>query len=80
MPNVPNENLSTTQQNALDEYRRLTDKHGEPPTVRALAERLGTSHQNAHRLIGVLREKGYLTMKPVTITRPRLTAKARRAQ
>jgi hypothetical protein len=73
--------LTTTQAEALDAYRRLTEENGgQPPTVRALAAALGKSHNAAFALIGQLRKKGYLTMKPVTIVRPKLTAKARRAE
>lgn len=80
MPNVPNENLSSTQQEALDAYRKHVERHGEPPTVRELGEALGKSHNAAHYLIQKLREKGYLSMKPVTIIRPKLTAKGRSAK
>jgi SOS-response transcriptional repressor LexA len=76
-----NENLTTTQQQALDVYRRLTDKQkGEPPTVRQLADALGKGHTAAHALIQQLRKKGYLSMKPVTVIRPKLTAKGKKAQ
>ncbi len=74
-----NLNLTSPQEEALAAYRRLTEKHGgEPPTVRMLAEAIGKSPNAAHQLIQRLREKGYLSMKPVTIIRPTLTAKARR--
>lgn len=76
----PNRNLTTTEERALGAYRRLTERDGEPPTVRALGEALGISHTPAHRLIQKLREKGYLSMKPVTIIRPTLTAKGRKAK
>lgn len=80
MSNQPNENLSSAQEDALAVYRRLTDKLGEPPSVRQFAEALGKSHNAAHYMIGQLRKKGYLSMKPVTIIRPALTAKGRRAK
>jgi SOS-response transcriptional repressor LexA len=71
--------LTSTQKEALAAYRRITDKQGgEPPTVRQLAEALGKSSSAAQELIRHLREKGYLTMKPVTFVRSKLTAKARR--
>lgn len=77
----PNKNLTTTQERALSHYRRLTEENGgEPPTVRQLGAALGVSHNPAYQLIQRLREKGYLTMKPVTITRPTLTAKGRKAK
>lgn len=75
-----NTNLTSTQEHALGVYRRLTEKKGEPPTVRELAEALGKSRNAAHFMIQQLREKGYLTMKPVTIIRPKLTAKGRAAK
>lgn len=77
MPSAPNSNLTSTQEHALSVYRKLTEKLGEPPTVRAFAEALGKSHNTAHQFILRLREKGYLSMKPVTIVRPKLTAKGR---
>lgn len=83
MPDEPPRNLelTTTQKQALDMYRRLTDKNGgEPPTVRQLGDALGKGHNAAHQLIQRLREKGYLSMKPVTIIRPTLTAKGRKAK
>lgn len=78
---MPTDNLelTTPQKEALDAYRKHCDKHdGAPPTVRELAFYLGKSSNAAHYLIQKLREKGYLTMKPVTIIRPKLTAKARK--
>lgn len=75
-----NRELTTAQKEARDAYRRLSDKKGEPPTVRELASALNKSANAAHQLIQQLRKKGHLTMKPVTIIRPTLTAKARRAQ
>jgi Mn-dependent DtxR family transcriptional regulator len=74
------ERLTPPQEDALSAYRRLTTKKGEPPTVRELAKALGKSPTAAAHLIQKLREKGYLSMKPVTIIRPTLTAKGRRAQ
>lgn len=76
-----NRNLTSPQEEALTAYRRITDKQGgEPPTVRQLADALGKSPNAAYQLTLQLRKKGYLTMKPVTVIRPRLTAKGRRAQ
>lgn len=79
-PMPENMNLTTVQEEALAAYRKLSDKKGEPPTVRELADALGKSPNAAHALIGKLREKGYLSMKPVTIIRPTLTAKGRKAK
>lgn len=80
MPNVPNRALSSAQERALDIYRRLTERNGSPPSVREFAEALGQSHNAAHYMIGRLREKGFLSMKPITITRPALTAKGSKAR
>jgi Mn-dependent DtxR family transcriptional regulator len=77
----PNRNLTTTQERALVAYRQLTDQNGgEPPTVKQLADCLGVSRNPAYQLMQRLREKGYLSMKPVTIIRPTLTAKGRKAK
>jgi Mn-dependent DtxR family transcriptional regulator len=77
----PNKNLTSTQERALSHYRRLTERGGgEPPTVRALGAALGVSANAAYQLMQRLREKGYLSMRPVTITRPTLTAKGRNAK
>lgn len=75
---VPNTNLTSTQQHALDVYRRLTAESGQPPSVRELAAALGTSHTSAHALVGKLRDKGYLGMKPVTVTRLMPTTKGQK--
>jgi|APDOM4702015159_1054818.scaffolds.fasta_scaffold26503_1 SOS-response transcriptional repressor LexA len=78
---TPNTELTTAQKQALVAYRRHCDEHdGEPPTVRWLADALGKSPNAAHQLIQRLREKGYLSMKPVTIIRSKLTAKGRAAR
>jgi len=80
MPNepLPNMNLTSAQQHALDIYRKLCEKNGgESPTVREFAEALGKSHSSAHQFIRQFQAKGHLSMKPVTIIRPRLTAKGR---
>jgi len=78
---TPNTELTTAQKQALVAYRRHCDEHaGEPPTVRWLADALGKSPNAAHQLIQRLREKGYLSMKPVTINRSKLTAKGRAAR
>lgn len=72
-----NRNLTTTQEEALRAYRELCEKNGTPPTLRELAEVLGKSRNACHALVNHLREKGFLSMKPVTIIRPKLTAKGR---
>jgi SOS-response transcriptional repressor LexA len=76
-----NTELTPAQKQALDAYRRHCDEHaGAPPTVRWLADALGKSPNAAQQLIERLREKGYLSMKPVTIIRSKLTAKGRAAR
>lgn len=76
-----NTNLTSAQEHALGIYRKLCDKHGgESPTVREFAAALGKTHTTAHQYIQQFRAKGYLSMKPVTIIRPKLTAKGRAAK
>ncbi len=72
-----NENLTSVQEEALSAYRKISEKKGEPPTVRELAEALGKSPNAAYQLMQKLREKGFLSMRPVTIIRPTLTAKGK---
>lgn len=75
-----NKNLTTDQENALAVYRNLEQRLGEPPSVRVYAEALGKSHSSAHHFIQQFRKKGFVSMKPITIIRPRLTAKGRKAK
>jgi Mn-dependent DtxR family transcriptional regulator len=77
---VDNKNLTTEQENALAIYRNLEGRLGEPPSVRVYAEALGKSHSSAHHFIQQFRKKGFISMKPITIIRPRLTAKGRKAK
>lgn len=84
-PGIPtampdNKNLTTDQENALAIYRNLEQRLGEPPSVRVFAEALGKSHSSAHHFILQFRKKGYVSMRPITIIRPRLTAKGRKAK
>lgn len=72
--------LTSDQDHALAIYRKLELGLGEPPTVRAFAEALGKSHATAHHFIRKFRDKGFISMKPITIIRPRLTAKGRNAK
>lgn len=83
MPNETpkNTNLTSAQQNALAVYKKLcANNGGESPTVRQFAAALGKTHTTAHQYIQQFRAKGYLSMKPVTIIRPKLTAKGRAAK
>jgi len=77
---LENKNLTTAQENALAIYRNLEQRLGEPPTVRSFAEALGKSHSAAYQFIQQFRRKGFISMKPITIIRPRLTAKGRKAK
>lgn len=80
-PRMPeNKNLTTTQEHALAIYRKLSERLGEPPSVRVFAEALGKSHTAAYQFLQQFRKKGYVSMKPITIIRPRLTAKGRNAK
>lgn len=74
----PAEGLTEAQRNALRVYEKYIDKHGEPPTVRALAAELGVTANAAHYFINQLRDKGYLATRPITMIRPALTRKGKR--
>lgn len=77
-PRIPE--LTLRQEEALRVYKRMTEKNdGITPTVRAFAEKLECGHNAAHQLLMRLREKGFLTMPPVTQTRLRITAKGKKA-
>lgn len=79
MPNKPVEGLTDPQRDALRVYLKYIDTHGEPPSVRQFAAELGTEHPNAaHYYITVLRDKGYLADRPITIIRPTLSRKGKR--
>jgi SOS-response transcriptional repressor LexA len=76
-----NTELTTSERDALNMYNRLTEKAGgTPPTSQELATALGyTSRQGGHLMITRLREKGFLTMRPVTVQRLKLSTKGKRA-
>ena len=77
-PHIPG--LTPRQEEALRVYKKMTRQNGDiTPTVRALAEALQVSPNAAHRQIQQLREKGYLTMPPITQTRMRISAKGKKA-
>lgn len=80
MPRKPNRELTTSEREALNQYEKYIEKHGEPPSVRQLGALLDITHGPAHYLITKLREKGYLSARPVTLIRPTLTKKAKRTQ
>lgn len=71
-----NRELTTTQREHWEKFRRFSEKHDRPPTVREFAELIGqTGPSNAHRLITLFRELGLLAPRRVTETRLRVTAK-----
>lgn len=77
-PRIPE--LTLRQEEALRVYKRMTEKNdGVTPTVRALGDKLGIGHNAAHQMLMRLREKGFLTMPPVTQTRLRISAKGKKA-
>lgn len=78
MPTIP-EDLTPVLVATLRVYKAMTDDNdGVAPTVRELADRLGLSHGGAHLRLRALRERGYLTMPPITQTRLRVTAKGKK--
>ena len=73
------EDLTPLLAETLRVYKSMTEANGGiTPTARALAAKLGIGHSGAHQRIVALREKGYLTMPPITQTRMRLSAKGKR--
>jgi len=76
-----NTELTTAEREGLIMYERLTEKNGGvPPTAQELSTALGhTVRQYGHNLIQRLRDKGHLTMRPVTVMRLKLSPKGRRA-
>lgn len=71
--------LTALLADTLEIYKEMTEKNGGvTPTARALGKRLGVTHGAAHLRIVALRERGYLTMPPITQTRIRLSAKAKK--
>lgn len=76
-----NVELTTAEKEGLIMYDRLTEKSGgTPPTAQELATALGhADRQYGHQLVQRLRDKGHLTMRPVTVMRLKLSNKGRRA-
>ncbi len=76
---VKNDELTTTQKEALRTYQKFETKHGVPPSVRQLAAELDISHNASHYLIGMLRDKGFLAPRAVTEMRLKVSAKGKKA-
>lgn len=72
------EDLTAVLVDTLETYKRLTEKNGVQPSVRELAKELGISHGGANLRLRTLRERGYLSMPPITQTRLRVTAKGKK--
>lgn len=73
------EDLTAKLAECLRVYKAMTDDNdGITPTVAALAKRLGLSNTGAQERLRRLREKGYLTMPPITQTRLRISAKGKK--
>lgn len=80
MGRKPNVALTTSRQDVLDAYKRHIKKHGEAPSLQQLADALDQSRTNVHYHLGKLRELGYIEgVAKITIIRPKVTAKGRRA-
>jgi len=71
------EDLTAALAETLRVYKAMVDE-GNPPTVRELAAKLGISRAGAGMRLQQLRERGYLTMPPITQTRLRVTAKGKK--
>lgn len=80
MVNKANRELTSTQKDAWEKYRRYEKKRGHPPSVREFAELLEqTGPSNAYRLITIFRDHGLLAPRRVTETRLRVTSKGLKA-
>jgi DNA-binding MarR family transcriptional regulator len=75
----PNNELTTSEKEALRAYREHLDKYGAPPTLRQLGEYLGIVHSAAQYTLRRLHEKGYMQEKRVTSTRLMLSSKGKKA-
>lgn len=73
----PNEELLTTDKNALRFYRQYLEEHGHTPTYQQVANATDLSVSGARYAIQRLRDKGYLQEKPITEMRLTLSAKGK---
>jgi SOS-response transcriptional repressor LexA len=74
-----NTELTSDEKALLRAYRRHADKHGAPPSVRELATTLDVAPSVAHYRLGRVIAKGFIIARPITLIRPTLSAKGRRA-
>ena len=66
--------LTNRQREALAIIRDFITNHGYPPTLQELAGLMGMKAKSAaHRMVGILVEKGYLEKTPVKARAIRLT-------
>lgn len=71
--------LTTVEKKVLAAYHKFTERQGAPPSVRMLAHKTGVARSSVQYVLGRLREKGFLSPRPITLVRPRLSAKGRDA-
>lgn len=77
---MKNLELTTGEKEVLRYYTKHFEKHGIPPTIRQLADHMGSKNPNtAQGYLKRLEAKGYLSPKPVTYIRLKPTAKAKKA-
>lgn len=80
MTRRPNNELTTNERRVLAAYQRLTARLGEPPSLNQLATELKDITRTGVAYVrDRLVEKGALSGGSITIIRPKLTAKGRRA-
>ncbi len=70
--------LTTAQRHALEAWTAFEREHGTPPSGAELARLLDVTRQQSHMFIKILRDKGFIAPRRITITRLTSTAKARR--
>jgi SOS-response transcriptional repressor LexA len=73
----PNQELLTTDKNALRFYRQYVEEHGHSPTYQQVADATELSPSGARYALQRLRDKGYLQEKPITAMRLTLSAKGK---
>lgn len=74
-----NQELTSHQKDVLKVIKKLTAQNGEVPGRHVLAQALGCSLTSAQFALNILKEKGYLKLRPVTVMRLKLSAKGRQA-
>lgn len=78
MPPRENHELSTTEKDVLRVYREHVEAHGAPPTVTWVAQEVGCMRNTVYASLKSLAKKGYMTEKPVTQMRLKLSAKGKK--